>query len=228
VALKVLIVEDDSVLGEAVSTHLVRAGIEVTLIQNGADADHLLATNHFDLLVLDLGLPLIDGFEVLRRLRRRRDGLPVLILTARDELHDRVRGFELGADDYLAKPFDMRELMLRIKALLRRSYGVEDEVLTVGRLHLDALSRRVTVDKVPIECSGREFEVLETLMLREGRVVSKEDLMQRLYDADSEVSPNAVEVFLSRIRRKIAGSGVSILTIRGLGYLLERETHAQA
>ena len=122
----------------------------------------------------------------------------------------------------------MPELVLRIKALLRRAYGAEDEVLAVGQLRLDALARRITIDKVAIDFSAREFEVLETLMLREGRVVSKEDLMQRLYDSDSEVGQNAIEVFLSRIRRKIAGSGVAIRTIRGLGYLLEREARAQA
>jgi DNA-binding response OmpR family regulator len=224
---KILVVEDDSVLGEALTGHLCRSGIEPTLIQDGANADHLLATQSFDLLVLDLGLPIIAGFEVLRRVRKRGDRLPVLILTARDELQDRVRGFELGADDYLCKPFAMAELALRIKALLRRAYRVDDEVLEVGRLRLDALARRVTIDKIPAELSPREFDVLEILMLRESRVVSREDLMQRLYDSDSEVGPNAVDVFMSRIRRKIGGSGVVIRTIRGLGYLLEPDPHAQ-
>ena len=226
--MKILVVEDDGVLGEALTGHLRRSGIEATLVEDGANADHLLATQRFDLLVLDLGLPIITGFEVLRRVRQRGDRLPVLVLTARDELHDRVRGFELGADDYLCKPFAMQELALRIKALLRRSYRVKDEALEVGRLRLDAPARRVTVDKIPIELSPREFDVLEILMLREGRVVSREDLMQRLYDADSEVGQNALEVFLSRIRRKIGGSGVVIRTIRGLGYLLEQHPHAQA
>jgi DNA-binding response OmpR family regulator len=226
--MKILIAEDDNALGEALTGHLRRSGIEPTLIQDGANADHLLATQQFDLLVLDLGLPVLAGLEILRRLRQRGDRLPVLILTARDELHDRVRGFELGADDYLCKPFAMPELALRIKALLRRSYGVNDEALEVGRLRLDALARRITIDKGPIELSPREFDVLETLMLREGRVVSKEDLMQRLYDTESDVGQNAVEVFLSRIRRKISGAGVVIRTIRGLGYLLERDPHAQA
>lgn len=226
--MKILVVEDDGVLGEALTGHLRRSGIEATLVQDGANADHLLATQRFDLLVLDLGLPIITGFEVLRRVRQRGDRLPVLVLTARDELHDRVRGFELGADDYLCKPFAMQELALRIKALLRRSYRVKDEALEVGRLRLDAPARRVTVDTIPIELSPREFDVLEILMLREGRVVSREDLMQRLYDSDSEVGQNALEVFLSRIRRKIGGSGVVIRTIRGLGYLLEHHPHAQA
>lgn len=226
--MKILVVEDDGVLGEALTGHLRRSGIEATLVQDGANADHLLATQRFDLLVLDLGLPIITGFEVLRRVRQRGDRLPVLVLTARDELHDRVRGFELGADDYLCKPFAMQELALRIKALLRRSYRVKDEALEVGRLRLDAPARRVTVDTIPIELSPREFDVLEILMLREGRVVSREDLMQRLYDSDSEVGQNALEVFLSRIRRKIGGSGVVIRTIRGLGYLLEQHPHAQA
>ena len=226
--MKILIAEDDSALGEALTSHLRRSGIEPTLIQDGVNADHLLATQQFDLLVLDLGLPAIAGFEILRRLRQRGDRLPVLILTARDELHDRVRGFELGADDYLCKPFAMPELALRIKALLRRSYGVEGEALEVGRLRLDALARRIMIDKGQVELSPREFDVLETLMLREGRVVSKEDLMQRLYDTESDVGHNAVEVFLSRIRRKISGAGVVIRTIRGLGYLLERDPHAQA
>ena len=226
--LKILVVEDDAVLGDALAAAIARAGLEITLARDGKEADHQLATADHDLLILDLGLPAMDGFEVMRRSRQRSRGVPTLILTARDGLQDRVRGFELGADDYLCKPFAMAELLLRIKALLRRSYGVGDEPLVVGLLRLDALGCRATIDRVPVELSAREFEVLEILMVRQGRVVSKDDLMLRLYEGDSDVGPNAVEVFLSRIRRKIAGSGVAIRTIRGLGYLLEEEPHAQA
>lgn len=226
--MKILIVEDDAILGDAIHAQLERSGLTPTLAQDGAEADRLLATQQFDLLILDIGLPVFGGFEVLRRLRQRGDRLMVLILTARDELHDRIKGFELGADDYLSKPFDMPELLLRAKALYRRAYGAGRDELTVGRLRLDPFGRRVMVDDAPIDLSARELEVLETLVMREGRVVSKEDLMQRLYDADTMVSANAVEVFLHRIRRKIAGSGVAIRTIRGLGYLLEPERSAQA
>jgi two-component system response regulator TctD len=225
---KILIVEDDAILGDALHAHLGQAGLSPTLVHDGMQADHLLSTQQFDLLILDIGLPVFGGFEVLRRLRQRGDRIMVLILTARDELHDRIQGFELGADDYLSKPFDMAELLLRAKALYRRAYGAGRDELTVGRLRLDPFGRRVTVDEAPIELSARELEILETLVMREGRVVSKEDLMQRLYDADSTVSANAVEVFLHRIRRKITGSGVAIRTIRGLGYLLEPEHGAQA
>lgn len=226
--MKILIVEDDAILGDALRAHLTRAGLVPTLVHDGAAADHVLATQRFDLVILDLGLPVFGGFEVLRRLRQRGDRVLVLILTARDELHDRIKGFELGADDYLSKPFDMAELLLRAKALYRRAHGSGQDELAVGRLRLDPYGRRVTIDDTPVDLSARELEVLETLVIREGRVVSKEDLMQRLYDADSNVGANAVEVFLHRIRRKIVGSGVEIRTIRGLGYLLEKARDAQA
>jgi two-component system response regulator TctD len=225
--LKILIVEDDAMLGDALTEHLGRAGLQATLAHDGADADHQLATQSFDLLILDLGLPALDGFEVLRRLRHRGDPMPVLILTARDELHDRIKGFELGADDYLTKPFDMPELLLRAKALYRRAYGTGHAELRIGLLRLDPFGRRATIGNDSIELSAREMEILEILMMREGRVVSKEDLMQRLYEDDSTVNANAVEVFMHRIRRKITGSGVAIRTIRGLGYLLEEESRAK-
>ncbi len=176
--MKILIVEDDALLGEALTAHLGRAGLNPTLAHDGADADYQLATQTFDLLILDLGLPLLDGFEVLRRMRRAGNRIPVLILTARDELHDRIKGFELGADDYLAKPFAMAELLLRAKAIYRRAYGTGQDELSVGRLRHNPFGRRATIEDEPIELSARELEVLEILMMREGRVVLKEDLMQ--------------------------------------------------
>ena len=221
--MRILIVEDDDVVGEALNSVLMRSGFTTTLVKSGEDADYLLSTQDVDLMVLDLGLPGIGGFEVLRRMRRRDGTLPVVILSARDELQDRIDGFRLGADDYVCKPFEMPELVLRVKALLRRTYGVAEDELAVGSVRLNVRGRRLTVAGAPVDLSAREFEVLEMLMLREGQVVSKEEVMQRLYDPDEQVGQNAVEVYLHRIRRKIAGGDVAIRTIRGLGYLLERQ-----
>jgi DNA-binding response OmpR family regulator len=220
---KVLVVEDDPILGEALRAQLERVGAGATLVADGAEADHWLATQSCELVILDLGLPGLGGLEVLQRMRRRGDRKPVLVLTARDELADRMKGFAFGADDYLAKPFEMAELVARAKALYRRAYGAGQDDLAIGRLRFDPFGRRATIDGFPIDLSAREAEVLEILMMRAGRVVSKQTLLLRLYEDDTGANVNAVEVFLHRLRRKITGSGATIRTIRGLGYLLEKD-----
>jgi two-component system OmpR family response regulator len=199
----------------------------VDCVGTGDQADHVLLAQNYDLVILDLGLPKLDGFEVLRRLRHRGSKIPVLILTARDGLDERVRGLDLGADDYLTKPFDLPDLEARVRALIRRGQSGGGSMLTHGTLQLDTAGRRATLNGAPLDLSARELGVLEVLMLRSGRVVNKEQLAEQLYGWDEEVGANAIEVYVHRLRRKLEPAGVVIRTIRGLGYLLEKSPHAQ-
>lgn len=223
--MRILIVEDDPVLANGLTRSLRGADYAVDCISHGVQADHVLATQAYDLVILDVGLPGIDGFEVLRRLRRRGAAVPVLVLTARDALNDRVKGLDLGADDYLVKPFDLPELEARARALIRRGQSGGASVLTHGTLVLDTAGRRATLGGEPLELSARELGVLEVLMMRSGRVVNKEQLAEQLYGWDEEVGPNAIEVYVHRLRRKLEPAGVLIRTIRGLGYLLEKDAN---
>jgi DNA-binding response OmpR family regulator len=219
--MRVLIVEDDAILADAMSGELRKAHHAVDCLASGTAADSVLLSQDYDAIILDLGLPGMDGFEVLRRLRKRRKRVPVLILTARDALDDRVRGLDLGADDYLIKPVELQELAARMRAVVRRAQGAFDSEVNVGSLVLDSAGRRVLLNGIALELSSREFAVLEILITRSGRVVSKEALMQGLYESDREVGVNAVEIFVHRVRKKLQDSGVNIRTVRGLGYLLE-------
>jgi two-component system, OmpR family, response regulator len=221
--MRILIVEDDPVLADGLTRSLRATDYAVDCLSDGNEADHVLAAQHYDLVILDLGLPKLDGFEVLRRLRRRSSRVPVLVLTARDALDDRVKGLDLGADDYLTKPFDLPELEARVRSLIRRGQSGGGSLLAHGSLALDTAGRRATLGGEPLDLSARELGVLEVLMLRSGRVVNKEQLADRLYGWDEEVGANAIEVYVHRLRKKLEPAGVTIRTIRGLGYLLEKE-----
>ena len=221
IKMRVLLAEDDEILADGISKALRQAGFAADRVASGEDADQALQTNNFDLLILDLGLPIIDGLEVLRRLRTRKQILPVLILTARDRLEDRVMGLDFGADDYLTKPFDLPELEARVRALLRRGRVAADVEVVYGALRFDTVGRRVTVHDQQLELSARELAVLEILLQRGGKVVSKEQLIEHMYGWDEEVSHNAMEVNVHRLRKKLEAAGINIRTIRGLGYLLE-------
>jgi two-component system, OmpR family, response regulator len=223
--MRILIVEDDPVLADGLTRSLRHADYAVDCTPSGAEADHVLATQAYDLVILDIGLPALDGFEVLRRLRRRGAGVPVLVLTARDAMEDRVKGLDLGADDYMSKPFDLPELEARVRALIRRGQSGGSSLLTHGGLVLDTAGRRATLEGEPLNLSARELGVLEVLMMRSGRVVNKEQLAEQLYGWDEEVGPNAIEVYVHRLRRKLEPAGVNIRTIRGLGYLLDKAQH---
>ena len=217
----VLVVEDDAVLADGLTRVLGGHAMAVDVVNNGSQADAMLQrADAADVVVLDIGLPGIDGFEVVRRLRARGSNVPVLLLTARDAIEDRVRGLELGADDYLVKPFASAELVARIKALARRNTP-KPTVLALGDLSLDTSSKRARVRERVIELSVREWAVLEYLLQHGARVVSKQQIIDAILPWGDDLTLNAVEVYISRLRLKIADAGVSIRTIRGFGYMLE-------
>jgi DNA-binding response OmpR family regulator len=219
--MKILLVEDDPTLGDAVMRATRQAGFAVDWTRDGVQADNALADYAYDAVLLDLGLPRREGLDVLRRLRKRGATLPVMILTARDSVEERVRGLDAGADDYLLKPFALDEMLARLRALLRRAHGVVDTEIRVGRLCFDSVKRQARIDEVPLSLSAREIEVLEILLSHAGRVTAKEAIADRLTGWDEEVGENAVEVYIHRLRRKLEGSDAVIRTLRGLGYLLE-------
>jgi two-component system OmpR family response regulator len=194
----------------------------VEAVTRGDDADQCLASNEYDLVLLDLGLPAFDGFEVLKRLRQRRNAVPVLILTVRDTPEDLVAGLDLGADDYLTKPFNLSELEARVRALIRRSHASTASELIHGPLRLDMAGRRLFCSGQPIDLSARELAVVELLLLKAGRVVTKQQISEHLYGWEEMSNSNAVEVFVYRLRRKLEPAGVDVRTIRGMGYMIER------
>jgi two-component system OmpR family response regulator len=219
---RILLVEDDRMLADAVARALRQLAHSVHKVESGRDADDALAASEFDLVILDLGLPQMDGFEVLRRLRQRKSTVPVLVLTVRDAVEDLVTGLDLGADDYLTKPFQLAELEARVRALIRRAHGSAGAQIHHGALRLDVTGRRLFCNGQPVELSAREFAVLELLLLREGRVVTKQQIAEHLYGWEETSSSNVVDVFIYRLRRKLEPSGVDIRTVRGMGYLIEK------
>jgi len=220
--MRILIAEDDAVLADGLSRSLRTGGYAVDVVACGAAADAALSAQPFDLLILDIGLPRLSGLEVLKRLRGRNSTVPVLILTAADSVEQRVKGLDLGADDYMAKPFALSELEARARALTRRATGSAQTLLRHGRLTFDQVGHVAHLDGQALELSARELSLLEVLLQRPGRVVSKEQLVDHLCSWGEEVSTNAIEVYVHRLRKKIEAAGVHIITVRGLGYYLER------
>ncbi|MCG7373680.1 response regulator [Pseudomonas luteola] len=219
--MRILLVEDHLSLAESVAQALKGEGWTVDVINDGVAADLALASEEYALVILDVGLPRMDGFEILARLRERGNRLPVLMLTARGEVKDRVQGLNLGADDYLAKPFELTELEARVKALLRRSVLGGERQQRCGPLVYDLNTRRFTLDNEPLTLTSREQAVLGILIARPGRVMSKEQLASQVFGLDEEASPEAIEIYIHRLRKKLEASAVRIVTFRGLGYLLE-------
>jgi DNA-binding response OmpR family regulator len=219
--MRILLVEDDSALCLGVSRAFEREGWRVDVLGDGQQAMAEGLAVPYDLAVLDLGLPRRDGMEVLRHWRSRGARLPVLLLTARDDLSDRVQGLDAGADDYLVKPFDVPELVARVRALKRRADGRVDEVLTVGDLTLDVAHRELTHRGERVRMSPREIALTQLLMQRAGRVVPKESIISTLSSWESDFSENSVEVYVHRLRKRFAELGVVIKTVRGFGYVME-------
>jgi two-component system, OmpR family, response regulator len=226
--MRILVAEDDAVLAEGVMQTLRQSGYAVDWVKNGAEADSALAANHFDLLILDLGLPKKSGLDVLKRLRASDSRLPVLILTALDGVSDRVRGLDAGADDYLAKPYDLAELEARVRALTRRGMAGSPTLLQHGALKYDQVGRMASLNGQPLELSAREVSLLEVFLQRAGRLVSKDQLVSHLCEWGEEVSPNAIEVYVHRLRKKLEPGGVRIVTVRGLGYSLEKPVSSES
>jgi DNA-binding response OmpR family regulator len=222
--MRLLLVEDDRMIGEGLRNALRQSGYAVDLVRDGRAADGTLATERFDVVLLDLGLPLRDGMEVLRALRARGDLTPVIVLTARDELSSRVQGLDAGADDYIVKPFELDELLARIRAVVRRQSGRAEPLLRVGNVTLDPASRMVTHAGTPLPLSAREYAVLEALMLRPGAILSRAQLEDRLYGWGEELESNAISVYVHQLRRKLGED--FIRTVRGVGYYIAVETGA--
>ncbi len=220
--MRILLVEDDRTLADGLQRALRQDGYAVDWSADGRDADGLLTVQDFDLVILDLTLPGLDGLGVLKALRTRKKATPVLILTARGELDDRIRGLDLGADDYMTKPFDLPELEARVRALLRRGAGLANPEIVLGQLAFDSVGRTATVGGKGLELPRRELSVLEILMARAGKVVSKEQIADHIFDYDDEAGLDAIQLYVHRLRRKLEPAGVEIRTVRGLGYLMEK------
>jgi len=220
--MRLLLVEDDNLLGDGLYVGLKQADYTVDWVMDGEAANHALANENFDLVVLDLGLPIVSGIEVLQALRKRNNTTPVLILTAMDSVENRILGLDSGADDYLVKPFDLEELCARLRALARRYAGRSDPILTHGSLELNPAAHTVTKDGNQIALSSREFVLLLYLMENVGRVASRTRLEETLYGWDGEIESNSLEVFIHHLRKKIGND--KIKTVRGVGYMIEKPT----
>lgn len=226
--MRILLTEDDPALADILTRACIQAGCSVQWVNDGISADLALTTETYDALILDLGLPRMDGLEVLKRLRKRGNRLPVLILTARDAIEDRVAGLDSGADDYLPKPFNIVELQARLRALVRRHLvGSASMNLVLGKLSFDPSTQQAVLDGAEIELSPRERAVLLSLLYRAGKVVSKQNLTSAISSPDARVGSNAVEVYVHRLRKKLEPAGIIIRTVRGLGYLIEASDEHQ-
>ena len=217
--MRVLVAEDDARLAEQLASALVAAGYAVDCAADGDEADHLGQTESYDAIVLDLGLPRIDGLTLIRRWREAGMTVPVLVLTARGSWHEKVLGIDSGADDYVSKPFRMEEVLARLRALIRRASGQVTPELRCGAVALDPRAARVTLSGVPVKLTGHEYRVLSYLMHHRGRVVAHSELVEHIYAQDFDRDSNTVEVFIARLRRKLGASVIE--TVRGLGYRVE-------
>lgn len=220
--MRILLIEDDALLADGLARSLRQSAYLVEIACDGRTADRWLESEAFDLCILDLGLPDLDGSTVLQRLRNRKQATPVLVLSARMALEERVRLLDLGADDYVVKPVALPELEARIRALIRRGQGVADPLIRLGRLQLDTIGKRAWLDGNALELTSREWAALEFLASRVNRIVSKEQIAQTLYHWEEDITPNAIEKFVSRLRSKLEPAGITIRTVRGLGYYLEK------
>ena len=219
--MRILIVEDDKALADGLQRTLQQSGFAVDHAANGELALRACSEEHYDLIILDVSLPGIDGFEVLRNLRKQRQSGSILLLTAHDAEADRVHGLDLGADDYVTKPFSLLELEARVRALIRRSQAVRSPRMQFGSLTVDITGRRAQIGEAVLDLTPREWGVLEYLLMRAGQVVSKEQMLQALCSWDDSLTHNAIEVYISRLRAKLHTAGISIRTIRGFGYLVD-------
>ena len=219
--MRLLLVEDDAMIGEAVLQVLRAEHYAVDWVRDGAMADAALKSEHYDLVLLDLGLPRRDGLDVLRALRQRGSALPVLVATARDGVADRIAGLDAGADDYVLKPYDIDELLARIRALLRRSAGRGEPVFEHKGVSLNPATREATLDSQPVSLSAREWAVLEALIARPGALLSRAQLEEKLFSWKDDISSNAVEVYIHGVRKKLGNDFIQ--TVRGLGYVVPKE-----
>lgn len=219
--LRIALVEDNEALAKGVAYRLRDQGHAVDILPDGLTADDYLRQDGADLVILDISLPELDGLSVLKSLRARGDGTPVLLLTARTAMPDRVKGLDAGADDYLGKPFEMEELEARVRALARRRPDTVREVESLGDLSFDHGARQVISDGAPLELPRRELAVFECLLESRGRIVTKSALLDRVYGVGSETEDRVIEVYISRLRKKLSGHDVTIRTARGLGYMLD-------
>ncbi|MBB3225782.1 two-component system OmpR family response regulator [Luteibacter sp. Sphag1AF] len=224
--MRILVAEDDAAIAAGIRASLEQSSHAVDHVTDGASADTALRDHAYDLLVLDLGLPLLDGSDVLARLRKRGAGIPVLVVTAREGLRERVRVLDLGADDYLVKPFALVEFEARVRALLRRRTTQGTPELQIGQLRLDIAGHRAWIGQTPLELTAREFGLVEALATRPDKVTSRAQLVEALCNWDEELTDNGLDIALHRLRRKLQGSGTNVRTIRGLGYLLEETQDA--
>ncbi|NTF83655.1 response regulator transcription factor [Agrobacterium rhizogenes] len=220
--MRILLVEDNKALSEGLFAILRGAGYAVDVVGDGASANAAAAAETFDLVILDLNLPEMDGLDVLRAMRARQNKAAVLILTARGTQEEKVRGLDLGADDYMIKPFDISEFEARVRVLLRRQAGHRASLVAYGNVSLDLNSRTFSANGVPIDIPARELGLLETLFMRAGRVVAKEAIIQSLAAFDDDLSANAIEQYVSRLRKRLAPHGLTVRTARGIGYYLDK------
>lgn len=224
--MRVLLIEDSVDIAEAIESKFTRAGHHVTHAQDGISGEELAIYGEFDVVVLDINLPGRSGFDVMAHMRERNSPTPVLVITARNQLDDKISLLDLGADDYIVKPFDLSELEARMRAVTRRHKGLAKSVIRIGLLEVDLSSRAASVDGKPLELGRREFEILEVLAAHAGNTVSKDKLYLKLFGHDDQGTPNAVELLVSRVRKKLETVDVEIITHRGAGYLLRSKTDA--